>query len=78
MLFKKNFPTLQYNGNDNRRMMQIIFDKAKIQYIPPCLRESAAIIEKAKKNQLAGADTTRRCKIYHSQSQQLERWRQYH
>ncbi len=49
--FNKSFPGLRYNleetGDD-----AVIFTKAKIQYIPPSLRESVAIIEKARKYSL--------------------------
>ena len=49
--FKKTFPGLQYTGDETEND-EIIFTKAKIPPILPCLRESAAIIEKAKKNKL--------------------------
>jgi DNA polymerase (family X) len=49
--FKKSFPSLKYNG-DETEDDAIIFSKAKIPYILPCLRETAMIIEKAKKNKL--------------------------
>jgi DNA polymerase (family X) len=55
--FQKSFPALKYNtgktGED-----ETIFTEAKIQYIPPCLRESATIIEKSKKNKLPELITT--------------------
>ena len=45
--FKKTFPLLNYpaNAEDDKE----VFEKAGIQYIPPCLRENPAIINKAKK-----------------------------
>jgi DNA polymerase (family 10) len=51
--FQKSFPNLKYNG-DETEDDAVIFTKAKIQYIPPYLRESADIIEKAKNNSLTG------------------------
>ena len=50
-VFQQSFPGLEYNGeytDDDA----IIFTNAKIPYILPCLRETAGIIEKAKKNNL--------------------------
>jgi DNA polymerase (family X) len=49
--FEKQFPSVKYDiaGNEEDK---IIFDKAKLPYIPPCLREKPSIIEKAKKNDL--------------------------
>lgn len=49
--FDKAFPGLKYKG-DETDDDAIIFEKAKIPFIPPMLRESAAIIEKAKKKSL--------------------------
>ena len=49
--FQKEYPNLKYKG-DETEDDAIIFEKAKIAYIPPFLRESAAIIEKAKKKAL--------------------------
>jgi DNA polymerase (family X) len=49
--FKEAYPNLKYKG-DETEDDAIIFEKAKIQYIPPMLRESAAIIDKAKKKSL--------------------------
>jgi len=49
--FNKAFPGLKFKG-DETDDDAIIFEKAKIQFIPPMLRESAAIIEKAKKKSL--------------------------
>ncbi|HEX7904658.1 MAG TPA: helix-hairpin-helix domain-containing protein [Chitinophagaceae bacterium] len=49
--FEKSFTGLTYKGNESTDD-EIIFTKAKIQYIPPYLRESAAIIEKAKTSSL--------------------------
>ncbi len=49
--FEKKYPGLKYTGNETEDD-KIIFDKAKIQYIPPFLRESAGIIDKAKSHSL--------------------------
>ncbi|MGC4039091.1 MAG: PHP domain-containing protein [Chitinophagaceae bacterium] len=49
--FQNKFPALKYKG-DETEDDAIIFEKAKIQFIPPYLRETAAIIEKASKNKL--------------------------
>jgi DNA polymerase (family 10) len=49
--FNKTYPGLKYSG-DETEDDAIIFNKAKIQYIPPSQRESAAIIAKAKSNSL--------------------------
>ncbi len=49
--FNKSFPSLNYNG-DETEDDAIIFTRAKISFIPPFLRETAAIIAKAKKHQL--------------------------
>jgi DNA polymerase (family X) len=48
--FKKAFPKIKYDvvaEND-----EVIFQQAKIPYIQPCLRETAAIIQQAQKNTL--------------------------
>lgn len=49
--FDKAFPSLKYKG-DETEDDEVIFEKAKIAYIPPYLRETAAIIDVAKKNEL--------------------------
>jgi len=49
--FNKTFPGLKYKG-DETDDDTIIFEKARIPFIPPMLRESASIIEKAKKKSL--------------------------
>lgn len=49
--FQKEFSGLKYKG-DETEDDAIIFEKAKIQFIPPFLRETAEIIDKAKKNEL--------------------------
>ncbi len=49
--FKKTFSSLKYSG-EKGESDEVIFSKANISYIPPSLRESAGIIEKAKKNKL--------------------------
>ncbi len=48
--FQKSFPKIKYDGEDDTS----IFSQAKIQWIPPCLRENAEIIETAKKNKVPG------------------------
>ncbi len=66
--FKLSFPGLEYNGEymDNDA---IIFTNAKIPYILPCLRETAGIVEKAKKNKLPELIQTEEvCSIIHSHS----------
>ncbi|MGB3006344.1 MAG: helix-hairpin-helix domain-containing protein [Chitinophagaceae bacterium] len=47
--FRKTFPLLNYEDAPDE---QSIFLKAGIDFIPPCLRESASIIEKAKQHKL--------------------------
>ncbi|NOT50559.1 MAG: DNA polymerase/3'-5' exonuclease PolX [Chitinophagaceae bacterium] len=47
--FRKAFPSVKYTKGENE---EAIFAEAKIPFILPCLRESAAIIDKAKKNKL--------------------------
>jgi DNA polymerase (family X) len=49
--FDKAFPSLKYKG-DETPDDEVIFEKAKIAWIPPYLRETAAIIDVAKKNKL--------------------------
>ncbi|MEQ1678636.1 MAG: PHP domain-containing protein, partial [Chitinophagaceae bacterium] len=49
--FYKSFPGLKCKG-DETITDEIIFTKANIPYILPCLRETSGIIEKAKKNKL--------------------------
>ncbi len=66
--FTKQFPGLSCKGEETEND-EIIFEKAGIPYIPPCLRESAGIIEKAKKNALPELIQTRDVKaIIHSHS----------
>ena len=50
-VFTKKYPDLKYTG-DETEDDAIVFEKAKIAYIPPMLRESAAIIDKAKSKSL--------------------------
>ncbi len=47
--FQKAFPSIKYTVGEND---ESVFAEAKIPYILPCLRETAGIIEKAKKNKL--------------------------
>jgi len=47
--FKKIFPSVKYGEAENDEK---IFSEAKIPFIPACLRETAAIIDKARKNKL--------------------------
>lgn len=49
--FQKEFGTIAYDDT-KAEDDESVFSKLKIQYIPPCMRESAAIIEKAKKKSL--------------------------
>ncbi|MBL7742495.1 MAG: DNA polymerase/3'-5' exonuclease PolX [Chitinophagaceae bacterium] len=49
--FQKAYPDLKYKG-DETDDDTVIFEKAELPYIPPFLRESADIIEKAKKKSL--------------------------
>lgn len=49
--FKKNFPSVKFENKESNED-ENIFQQAKIPFILPCLRESASIIEKAKKNSL--------------------------
>jgi len=49
--FNKAFPNLKYKG-DETEDDEIIFSRAGIEYIQPCMREPAAVIDKAKKKQL--------------------------
>ena len=47
--FQKSFPSIKYASGEND---ESVFAEAKIPYILPCLRETAGIIEKAKKKKL--------------------------
>lgn len=47
--FIKAFPSIKYTASEND---ETVFAEAKITYIPACLRETATIIEKAKRNKL--------------------------
>ncbi len=49
--FNKAFPGLNYKG-DETEDDAIIFEMAGIPFIPPCMRETATVIERAKKNKL--------------------------
>lgn len=49
--FKNRYPALACTG-DETEDDEIIFQKAGIQFIPPCLRENTSIIDKAKKKNL--------------------------
>lgn len=49
--FQTAFPKINYDANEGKED-EAIFSKAKIQYIPPFLREKASIIDIAKKNAL--------------------------
>jgi DNA polymerase (family 10) len=49
--FQKAFPKLLYKGDETEED-EIIFDTARIPYIPPFLRESATILDSAKKKKL--------------------------
>ncbi|MBC7874190.1 MAG: DNA polymerase/3'-5' exonuclease PolX [Ferruginibacter sp.] len=66
--FQQSFPGLQYKDSETGDDT-IIFTRAKIPYIHPCLRETAAIIEKAKKNKLPALIRTEDIRsIIHSHS----------
>ena len=49
--FKKEFPELKYDA-DGINEDEEIFERANLQYIPPCMRETASVIEQAKKKAL--------------------------
>ncbi|MGQ0739956.1 MAG: PHP domain-containing protein [Bacteroidota bacterium] len=49
--FDKKFPGLKYKGDETEED-EILFTKAGIVYIPPCLRETAAVLDTAAKQQL--------------------------
>jgi DNA polymerase (family X) len=49
--FQKAYPSLKYKGDESDDDT-VIFTKAKLPFIPPFLRGSASIIDKAKKNAL--------------------------
>lgn len=49
--FSEKFPSLDYKGDETEND-EIIFQKAGIAFIPPYLRETAGIIERAAANQL--------------------------
>ncbi|MGH2553705.1 MAG: helix-hairpin-helix domain-containing protein, partial [Chitinophagaceae bacterium] len=64
--FVKNFPYVKLAEADSE---ESIFKKAKIPFIPPCLRESADVIEFAKKNKLPKLIQPEDvCSIIHSHS----------
>jgi|KBSSwiS6_1023812.scaffolds.fasta_scaffold01904_4 DNA polymerase (family 10) len=48
--FRKTFPSIKFNGGKDDTP---IFEQAKIPFIPPFLRETAAVIEKAKQKKLS-------------------------
>lgn len=47
--FKKTFPAITFTAGEND---ETVFTEAKIPFIPPCLRETSNIIDKARKNKL--------------------------
>lgn len=64
--FSKVFPSFKNIAGEND---EAVFTDAKIPFIPPCLRESAEIIEKAKKNRLPKLIQPEDiCSIIHSHS----------
>ena len=66
--FNKTFPNLQYKG-DETTDDEIIFTKAGIPFILPCIRESATIIDRARANNLPELVQTSDIKsIIHSHS----------
>lgn len=50
--FNKSFPAVKFSGNEPSD--DAVFTEAKIPVIPACMRETAAIIEKAKNKKLPG------------------------
>jgi DNA polymerase (family X) len=65
--FRQSFPNLKTNSNDTTD--ENIFTTAGIAYIPPCMRETAAVIEKAKNNKLPVLiEPGDICSIIHSHS----------
>ena len=66
--FLKTFPGVKYDDNKVADDLPV-FTQVNLQYIPPCLRESAAIIKKAKTNSLPVLIQTEDVKaIIHSHS----------
>ena len=64
--FQKTFSSIKFNSGDSE---ESFFGNAKIPFIPPCLRETTAIIEQAKKNGLPKLIQTEDiCSIIHSHS----------
>lgn len=64
--FKKIFPSVKYGAAENDER---VFSEAKIPFISPCLRETAAIIDKARKNKLPELIQPEDiCSIIHSHS----------
>ena len=64
--FQNKFPAIKYTDCDNE---ENIFKEAKIPFILPCLRETAAIIDTAEKNSLPRLIQTEDiCSIIHSHS----------
>jgi DNA polymerase (family X) len=49
--FRKQFANISFNGKSGDKD-EAIFSNANLQYIPPCLRETTSIIEKAKTHSL--------------------------
>lgn len=49
--FNEQFPSLIYKGDESEED-EIVFEKAGISYIPPYLRETATIIDQARKSKL--------------------------
>ena len=66
--FLKSFPVVKYDDSNAVDDLPV-FTQVNLQYIPPCLRESAAIIKKAKTNSLPVLIQTEDVKaIIHSHS----------
>lgn len=66
--FSKAFPGLKYTGDETEED-EIVFSKAGIDYIPPCMRETAAVIDLAKKKKLPKLiEPGDVCSIIHSHS----------
>jgi DNA polymerase (family X) len=64
--FQKTFSSIKLNSGDSE---ESFFANAKIPFIPPCLRETAIIIDQAKKNKLPNLIQPEDiCSIIHSHS----------
>ena len=48
--FRKTFPSIKFTGKESSD--DLVFEQAKISFIPPFMRETASVIEKAKQKKL--------------------------